>query len=199
MTISDSIKLKTLGIGIILCLGFTAFLAYSNWALHDKVTQLEKNQNASDVSPSLTKTATDRHHLFDAIWDRFNDMDKHFSQMDSMMNSMLSRHGLMKPLTVAHKMPVIEFEETDDQYKVIIEAIDGEEMELNTEINNGVLSVSGKVKQTTSKNDNNVHSQSYFTGEFSRSFVLDEPVDQAGMEMINEQGKTIVVLPKQLG
>lgn len=51
---------------------------------------------------------------------------------------------------IIQRSPSIEFEESDHEYKVIIEMLEGEEVELNTEISNGVLSVSGKVKSSFS-------------------------------------------------
>lgn len=77
--------------------------------------------------------------------------------------------------------------------------LEGEEVELNTEISDGVLSVSGKVKRSDTSSRNSQFSRLQFSSEFSRTFLLDKPVDQAAMEVINEKGKTIIRLPKLIG
>ncbi len=203
---TNSIKLKMLSACVVLCLAVIAGLGYSAWVLHEKVDQLETGESSkfSSVAPLISPQLKNDQYWND-VWGNFNTAPRDFSQMsqwmDDMMNSLTSgRSSLNQPgFSVFQQGPTIDFEETDSEYKVVIVKLEGEEVELNTEISDGVLSVSGKVKRSTSSNGNSLFSQSQFSSEFSRRFVLDEPVDQAAMVVTNEKGKTIVRLPKLVG
>ncbi|WP_045857779.1 Hsp20/alpha crystallin family protein [Teredinibacter purpureus] len=200
---TNSIKLKILSACVALCLIIIAGLGYSTWTLHDKVNQLE-NTHASTYNPAAPLISpvpkSDKH--WNGIWDDFNSMPRDFSQMDKwmgdMMNKMRSGRSMFQQpgYDMLDQSSTIEIEENEHEYRVIIEMFEGEEVELNTEISDGVLSVSGRVKNSASDKGASLFSQSQFLSEFSRTFVLDEPIDQAGMEVVNEKGKTIVVVPK---
>ncbi len=203
---TNSIKLKMLSACVVLCLVVIAGLGYSTWVLYEKVDKLEtdKSSNYSSVSPLISPPLKNDQHWND-VWGNLSTMQRDFSQMNQWMNDMMDsmtsgRSSLKQPgFSVFQQGPTIDFEETDSEYKVVIEKLEGEEVELNTGISDGVLSVSGKVKRSTSNNGNSLFSQSQFSSEFSRNFVLDEPVDQAAMEVINETGKTVVRVPKLVG
>lgn len=200
---TNSIKLKFLSSCVALCLAVIAGLGYSTWTLHDKVNQLE-NTHKSTYSPAAPLMSpvpkSDKH--WNGIWGGFNSMPRDFSQMDKwmddMMNSMRSGRPLLQQpgYDMLDQSPTIEFGDNEHEYRVIIEMFEGEEVELNTEISDGVLSVSGKVKNSASDKGTSLFSQSQFLSEFSRTFVLDQPIDQAGMEVVNEKGKTVIVVLK---
>ena len=167
--------------------------------LNKKVAELEKSNTSTYglMDPSLPP-----HTGNNDIWKNFGPMPDDISQMQAwaneMMENMMSKNpGFNQPgFGALQQAPTIDFEESPSEYKVTIEMLEGEEVELNTEISDDVFTVSGRVKRSGSDEGLGLFSQIQFSSKFSRTFVLDKPVDQAAMEVINENGKTIVRIPK---
>jgi len=203
---TNSAKLKILSACVVLCLAVIAALGYSTWALYGKVEKLENSQMATrgSIGPLLSPLSKNGAQSNDA-WGNFSSMPRNFAQMeqwvdDIMNNTLSSRSTHVQPgLGIFQQGPTIEFEENTEEYQVVVKMLEGEEVELNTEISDGVLSVSGKVKRSDANSRNSQFSRLQFSSEFSRTFLLDKPVDQAAMEVINEKGKTIIRLPKLIG
>lgn len=196
---TKSTKLYVLSACVVLCLAVIAGLGYSTWTLHKKVAEIEKSNTPTYgvLEPSLPPFTRNND-----IWKNFGSMPDDFSQMQTwaneMMENMMSKNpGFNHPgFGALQQAPKIDFEESPNEYKVTIEMLEGEEVELNTEISDDVFTVSGRVKRSGSDEGLRLFSQTQFSSKFSRTFVLDKPVDQAAMEVINENGKTIVRIPK---
>lgn len=203
---TNSAKLKMLSACVVLCLAVIAGLGYSTWVLSVKVEKLENGQTArgGPIGPLLSPLSKNGAQSNDA-WGNFSSMPRGFAQMEQWMdeimnNTLFSRSTLGQVgLGIFQQGPTIDFEENTEEYQVVVKMLEGEEVELNTEISDGVFSVSGKVKRSGTNSSNSQFSQSLFSSEFSRAFLLDKPVDQAAMEVINEKGKTIIRLPKLIG
>ena len=199
-------KLSILGAGFVFSFIVIAALAYSNWVLQKEVNQFRSERHWSgQKSASLQPSMQQKEQRWGSIWGDFNAIQGDLSQIDSWMNSMmgdmLTGHS---PFSQSHFNPLfqgpsIEFEEGENAYKVVIEKLVGEEIELNTEVSDGVLTVTGRVKRALPEVENTQYSQSIFSSEFSRTYYLDEPVDQSAMNVSSEVGKTIVHLPKLIG
>lgn len=196
---TKSTKLYVISACVVLCLFVIAGLGYSTWMLHKKVAELDQSNTSTYgvMDPSLPPLTGNS-----GIWKNFGPMPDDFSQMQTwaneMMENMMSRTpGFNQPgFGALQQAPKIAFEESPSEYKATIEMLKGEEVELNTEISDGVLTVSGRVKRSGSDEGLGLFSQTQFSSKFSRIFVLDKPVDQAAMQVINENGKTIVRIPK---
>lgn len=200
---TSSKKIYLLSAGVAICLALVAILGYSTWSLHNQVKQLEASaapptsQPTGSLSPWLSNPRD-----WSSIWDNFGSAPKNFADidqwLDQTMHNMLSGNpwNTSSIFSINSRSPKIEFEDNKKEYKAVVKIPEGQEVEVNTDITDGVLTISGKVKRSQSFDKNNVFTQSESISEFSQAIALTDPIDQAAMKVINKNGEIIVTVPK---
>jgi len=88
--------------------------------------------------------------------------------------------------------PTINVDETDKAYIVTVNMPQGETVELNTNISGRVLTVSGKVINTSSGKQTQLRS----SRQFSQTLNLSNPVDEAKMTTEQDDQSITITLPK---
>lgn len=185
-----------------LCLAAIAGLGYTSWNLHKKVEALQSTQvyeargaDNQSVAP-LVVPNVDAH--WNRLWNGFDPMLGDVSifnqQMDRLFDRMTGQAWTSSSRNAA-AAPAIKFEEDTKEYRVTIESPEGMDVELNTELNENMLSVSGNLERVEAQGDTG---SSRFSSSFSRSILLAEPVDQSAMEVINDEDKITVRVPKRM-
>ena len=77
-----------------------------------------------------------------------------------------------------------------------IEADNLDKTSLNTKVENGYLTITGKVENSSSSNEEESAFQSSFSSTFQKTFPLPAEVDETKMETYAENKKIIVRFPK---
>lgn len=194
-----STQLKVLSAVILVCLVTIAGLGYSTLTLHNKVEQMASKEAQSKTFGELGESSQGLQvaQEFDEAWQRFDRIRQDFFQTPFFEENLFNNFTALG--NKDFHAPNLEFVELDDKYKVNINKLDGEEVELSTDINDGVLWVSGKVHRSFAESDDNSLAESTYSSEFQQTFVLDEPVDQAAVKIVREDGKTVIIVPKVVG
>jgi HSP20 family molecular chaperone IbpA len=76
----------------------------------------------------------------------------------------------------------------------------GENLQLNTDLADNTLTISGKVESAARDDDasGQLIGQAESVSQFSQSITLDDPVDEAGMKVDRDGGDIVITIPKQL-
>ncbi len=90
--------------------------------------------------------------------------------------------------------PRVDIEETKDAYLITAELPGMSKKEVNVEIDNNVLMISGERKEE--KEDKQYHRKEIFVGSFSRAFSLPEHVDTDNVSAEFKNGLLHLKLPK---
>ncbi len=121
-------------------------------------------------------------------------------RMDELMNSMTQGFPFFNQQDFGfgfiNSGPAISMTETPEAYEVTIAVPDGQEVELNTELNNNTLVVSGSVKSEREENGNGLSSRSMQESRFSQSIHLAGTIDEAGMRVEQQDEQIVVTVPK---
>ncbi|GLO64135.1 hypothetical protein MACH09_46430 [Vibrio sp. MACH09] len=179
---TKSTKLHVLVACVVLCLVVIAVLGYSTWTVHKKIAELEKASASTywimNLEPPQASKNKNIRKSFGTMPEDFSQM---YQRMYEMINNMQPRSSLLiqRGFGALQQSSEIDFEESNNEIKPTIEILEGEEIELSTEIFDGLHKGSC------------LFSLSQYPNKF-----FDDPVDQAVMEVISEIAKTIVRIPK---
>ena len=111
---------------------------------------------------------------------------------EDMMNRLFADPAGTRPWT-----PAVDIAETDNEL-VLKADVPGVKLEdINIEVENGTLSLSGNRSYSTEQNKGGYHRQERFYGSFHRAFVLPETVDLERVEAGYENGVLTITLPKK--
>ena len=111
---------------------------------------------------------------------------------EDMMNRLFNEPAGMRPWT-----PSVDISETDNEL-VLTADVPGVKLEdINIEVENGTLSLSGSRTFSEEKNSGNYHRQERFYGGFRRAFLLPETVDLEKVAASYENGVLTVAMPKK--
>ncbi len=183
---------------VVLYLAVAAGFVGTIWYLNHKVEHLVSAQSAAEsvVPPPPIIAAPNIDAHWNRLWNGFDPMLGDFSllnrEFDQLFNRLSMPSGDLDQFSTTS--PRISLEEDAKEYRVTVEAPEGMDVEIETELKESHLTVSGSVAGTTQDDQ----SQAKFSSAFSRSVLLDEPVEQAEMEVINEEGRITVRVPKRL-
>ena len=84
----------------------------------------------------------------------------------------------------------------DDQYKYIEIMGEGVSKDsLKVDISEGMISISGEIKQTQVENDSDSMSRSSYVSKFNQSFNVPKGVDEANVKIESENNKLIIKFP----
>jgi HSP20 family molecular chaperone IbpA len=191
-------KIKLLSLIVGLCLLLTCGLGYYSWQLSQ---QLQKSSLTPSVQPSLFGDLPDP-------WAKDWDPSGHFSDLNKMIDDMMNN---MSPdrssfnnqsLGFSQSSPQIIMKESAEAYSVVVSVPKGQEVELNTELNDKRLKISGQVnnKSVTKPNDVFGGSQSFSalsSSRFSQTMTFPVAIDQAGMTINHGESEITIKIPKK--
>ncbi|MBV6646404.1 MAG: Hsp20/alpha crystallin family protein [Cyclobacteriaceae bacterium] len=99
--------------------------------------------------------------------------------------------------TVARSFsPKVDIAETDKAFEIQFHIPGVKKDEINIDLNEGRLTVSGERKIENEKKEKNFHSVESYYGTFSRSFHLPDSIDGDKVNATYEDGILSVVVPK---
>ncbi|MBA3976211.1 MAG: heat-shock protein Hsp20 [Candidatus Solibacter sp.] len=108
------------------------------------------------------------------------------------MNRLFAEPAGTRPWT-----PAVDIAETDNEL-VLKADVPGVKLEdINIEVENGTLSISGSRAYSTEENKGGYHRQERFYGSFHRAFVLPETVDLEKVAAGYENGVLAITMPKK--
>lgn len=197
-------KIKLLRIIVGLCLVLICWLSYHSWQLSKQLQQLPQ---AAAINPSPFGSVPDPWPRgWDPgsnIWDpsgRFSDLQK---MMDDMMNNMSPGSSVFnnQGFGFSQSSPRITMEESANEFTVLVSVPNGQEVELNTELTDNRLKISGKVNNKSEEKSNGLFggSQSFNTlssSRFSQTMTLPGEIDEAGMTIDHGESEISIRIPK---
>ncbi|WP_020407334.1 Hsp20/alpha crystallin family protein [Hahella ganghwensis] len=196
-------KQTWLSLALAICIGVIAVLGYYTWSLHQKIEDLQNRPYSGLPYPSFNNP-----HTWPGDWDPWSDNwdpTGKFSElqnyMDNLMNNMMPGNSIFSQqgFGLSPSSPKIDMENLSDKYVVTVTVPDSQDMELNTELADKVLTVSGKIKSSEEDSSDSLRKKSISTSRFSQSIKLTDPIDESRME-ISHQGKDILItIPKKTG
>jgi HSP20 family molecular chaperone IbpA len=194
---NDKAKIQLLSMFLAACVIFIAVLAYFLWDI--------KNNGGEQHSamPALSSQAMPKPWPKD--WDPWNDQwdsFEHFTdmqkQMDEMMNRMLPGGSIFsqRGFGLANNSPKVTMQETEEAFEVLVTIPEGQDVELKTDLSEGVLKISGKVKNKLEDHASGLLKKTQSISQFSQSLTLLTPVDEAALT-VDRNGREIVIrVPK---
>lgn len=129
-----------------------------------------------------------------ALWNPLREMDDFFS-------SLRRSFGRGLPATagdgdLASWAPAVDISETDKEYLVKGELPGVKKDDVNVELHNGVLTLSGERRYEKEDKDEKYHRVERAYGSFSRSFSVPDNVDANAISADFKDGVITVHLPK---
>lgn len=147
--------------------------------------------------------------------DPFQQMEQIRQQMDAMMNSMFtgaspaitgipgfsntpgrSLFGADPFASLAMNQLTINLRETDESLEVVIPVREGQQFELSTEVDEDRLTVSGTLSWSQQSSQSGLSSQRQGSSQFSRTVVLPNNVDPAGLVTEHRENEIVIIVPK---
>ncbi|MFA6243196.1 MAG: Hsp20/alpha crystallin family protein [Candidatus Hydrogenedentales bacterium] len=193
------------------------------WYMHDKLSKVVASAKSDDedwtVIPTPNKESAGKPDAtqpgigafadpfgsgFDpGNWDPFQEMAQMRQQMDQLFNQSMGRFkdsprfgNLAQPSTIVSS-PNIDMTDEGDKYVIKIDMPGADQSDIQVEIKDQTLTVTGKRDQTVSQQkDGHVLRQERVSGQFRRSMPLPELVDESGMKSSYKDGVYTVILPK---
>ena len=97
----------------------------------------------------------------------------------------------------AQFVPAVNLSEDDTQYHVELSAPGFDKNDFKIELNDGILSVSGKHQTETEVKEKNFTRKEFNYGSFQRSFSIPEEINHEAIEAKYENGILKIALPKK--
>ena len=122
-----------------------------------------------------------------------------FREMEEMMNQYargsFASPGTREVLTTAQWTPAVDIVEDDKEYVIKVELPEIPKDDVNVQVNDGVLTISGERKHEV--DDRKRHRTERYYGRFARSFSLPDDVGEEGIEATHKDGMLYLHLAKQ--
>ncbi len=98
--------------------------------------------------------------------------------------------------SVSSFTPRVDIAETEKEFEVQLHVPGVKKDEINIDLNENVLTISGERKFENEKNEKNFHSVESYFGSFKRTFQLPDLVDRDKIDASYQDGILVVKLPK---
>ena len=191
---------RILGAALTLSLLVIDALSYKTWNLSNEVEELTETPPRSDFSPDSESRPQwpENFDPWSGNWDPTGQFTAARKRMDAMMqamlpgNSIFSHHGF----GLSPSSPKVSVIDEEDEYRIVVDMVSGQEVEVNTEMENGVLTISGKINSHSENSSGNVYGRSHATAQFSQSMTLPEPVDESAMKIDQRDDEIVIIIPK---
>jgi HSP20 family molecular chaperone IbpA len=198
-------KIKLLSLIVGLCLLLICGLGYYSWQLSK---QLQEPLQAPTVKSSPFGYLPDpwprdwgpRSNTWDPSG-RVSDLQK---MMDDMVNSMSLGSSAFnnQGFGFSQSSPQIIMEESAEAYNIAVSIPKGQEVELNTELSDNQLKISGQVNNKTKAKPNGLcggtHSfNALSSSRFSQTMTFPAEIDEAGMTINHGESEITIKIPKK--
>lgn len=212
---STEVKLRFLVGFLAICVIALFVQGYFLWRMDQKVSEVAIAEDIpASIQRRLEEQLADDPASYSAFpgtalssgftRDPFVRMQQMQRQMDSLFNSFTSFGGFGSFTPPAFgsgsgfvsMSPNLELIETDEDYQVRIQSPPDQDIVVNTELEANLLTVTGTVSQTIQDSSNGFASSFVSNSQFSRSFDLDERVDEFGVITEQTEGGLLVRVPK---
>ena len=130
-------------------------------------------------------------------WEPFRDVDDVFDRFFAETLRRWPRAGSTNGRQAYAWAPVADVSETEGEYLIKAELPEVRKEDVNTTLQDGVLTLTGERKQEKSTDDEKVHRVERFYGSFARRFALPDNVDETGIRAESKDGVVLIHLPKQ--
>ncbi len=97
---------------------------------------------------------------------------------------------------VTSLMPLMNIEETKDVYRISIEVPGMEKDDIDIEVKDNVLTISGEKKEEVKSEDSTFYRRERRFGKFSRSISLPNDINVDGIDAEYKNGVLTLTLPK---
>lgn len=187
------VKIKLLSVFAVLSTLALCVQGYYNWRFFHELQELKNNSAyVANTSPNKTDPFSPDWDPFGGLTppDTFTDMQK---RMDEMMQSLSQGRTQFNNGGGGAR---VDMEDKGDKYEITVQVPQGQNVEVNTKVEDDHLVVSGKVKNDNKDSNENFFSSRSSVSQFSQSLYLPDPVDQAAMTTRQDGNKIIITLPK---
>ena len=194
-------KSAWLGILFLACGIAIGALGYYALTLRQQMGEIQANVNPGQQS-AIAKAAPSPGN-----WDANGQFARMEKRMDDIMRQMMPNDPLLSQngfsqlgFGLSPASPEVTMDEDSHRYKVVVKVPRGENLQLNTDLADNTLTISGKVESDARDDDasGQLIGQAESVSQFSQSITLDDPVDEAGMKVDRDGGDIVITIPKQL-
>lgn len=91
----------------------------------------------------------------------------------------------------------LSINETETEYQVLIQIPSDHELEISTDLEANLLTISGTLTRNLSNNTNSTASNFTSRSQFTRSFELTKPVNELGLYTEIQEGGLVIGIPKR--
>lgn len=119
-----------------------------------------------------------------------------FNEMDTMINSVFNNDWDLPTKERTNWSPAVDVKETDASYIITADIPGLSKKEVNLNISNDVLSISGERIHDTEQDSDRYHYRERSRGTFVRSFNIPESVNEKKITANFKDGILSVKLPK---
>lgn len=130
------------------------------------------------------------------LQDYFDSFFSGFGMPSLSQSAPLSASSLLST-TFSSAAPEIAVDETEEGYRILIPVSPDQDLELNTDIEDNSVSVSGVITEKSSQSQNNFSTSSFSQRQFARTLDLPTPVDEFGMTTTQTEAGIEITLPKK--
>lgn len=115
---------------------------------------------------------------------------------DRMLEDFFSSDTRFFGEPVTSLMPLMNIEETKDAYRISIEVPGMEKDDIDIEVKDNVLTISGEKKEEVKSEDSTFYRRERRFGKFSRSISLPNDINVDGIDAEYKNGVLMLTLPK---
>ena len=193
-------KIQWLSVSVIICPILIGSLSHYIWTLNNKVESLQtqSSSGAPMLQPSLPEPWPKDWDPWKDPWNSSGNFSALQKRMDEMMNRMMPGQSIFsnRGFGLSQSSPMVTMTESSNEYKVVVTVPEGQEVELNTELTDGVLKISGKVKKSSEESSGGFSAHSQSTSQFSQSMTLGEAINESAMKTEHNENEIVIRIPK---
>ncbi len=132
------------------------------------------------------------------LQDYFDSFFSGFGMPTFSQGSLFPRGSIMGT-AFATAVPEIAIDETEEDYRILIPVSADQELELNTNVEENSISVTGVITEKSQQAQNNFSASSFSQRQFAKTQDLPTPVDEFGMTTTQTEAGIEIKLPKKNG
>jgi HSP20 family protein len=129
-------------------------------------------------------------------WEPFEGVNRIQSRINELFEDTVGRTRAQQSAAAGVWYPPVDILESKDSYLIRVELPGMRNEDLKTEVNDGMLTLSGERKFEEPANGVEYHRVERVTGKFSRSFHLPQTVNHDGIKATYRDGILEVQVPK---
>jgi len=119
-----------------------------------------------------------------------------FDDMDNMISNVFEKDWNFPVQSKSNWSPAVDVNESDSSFMLTADIPGLTKKEVNVNVSNNVLSISGERKIEDEKESDNFHYRERLYGSFSRTFNLPETVKEEDISASFKNGILSITLPK---